>query len=76
MKTLNRYISHPLENMTNLEAFIRMEADIEKKPDYDKVVKLSDFCRKLIADNEEGIVVDEITRYSNERGYKKVSSQF
>ena len=53
-----------------------MEPDIEKWLDYDKVVKLSDFCRKLIADNEEGIVVDEITKYSNQREYKKVSSQF
>ena len=37
-----------------------MELDIEKWNDYEKIVKLFDFCQKLIDDNEEGIAVKEV----------------
>ena len=57
--------------ITNLKAFLRMEPDIEKSNDYEKIVKLSDFCRKLVDDNEEGIAVKEITKGTNQRGFIK-----
>ena len=57
--------------ITNLKAFVRMEPDIEKLNDYEKIVKLSDFCRKLVDDNEEDIAVKETTKSTNQRGFIK-----
>ena len=51
--------------ITNLKAFVRMEPDIEKLNDYEKIVKLSDFCQKLVDDNEEGIAVKETAKSTN-----------
>ena len=48
-----------------------MEPDIEKLNDYEKIVKLSDFCRKLVDDNEEDIAVKEKTKSTNQRGFIK-----
>ena len=48
-----------------------MEPDIEKWLDYDKIVKFADFCRKLIADNEESIVIDNKS-FKSKRIHKSI----
>ena len=48
-----------------------MEPDIKKRLDYDKIVKFSDFCRKLIADNEESIVLDN-KNFKSKRIHKSI----
>lgn len=57
--------------ITNLKAFVRMEPDIEKLNDHEKIVKLSDFCQKLVDDNEEGIAVKETAKSTNQSGFIK-----
>ena len=44
-----------------------METEIAKQNDYDKIVELPNFCRKLIAENEKSL--KEIELITDQRGF-------
>ena len=52
---------------TNLKASVKIEIEVEKLNDYDRVVELSNFCEKLIATIEKGLDLEEIAPVTNQR---------
>lgn len=41
--------------IANLKVYVKIEIEIEKWNDCDKIVELSKFCQKVIAENEKDI---------------------
>ena len=41
--------------ITNLKVYVKVEIEIEKWNDCDKIVELSKFCQKVLAENEKAI---------------------
>ena len=41
--------------ITNLKVYVKVEIEIEKRDDCDKIVELSKFCQKVLAENKKVI---------------------
>ena len=58
-------------SITNLKTYVRIKKDVTKWNDYDKIVELSNFWRKLIAKYETGIGLKEVALASDQRRFTK-----
>ena len=55
--------------IANLKVYVKIEIEIEKWNDCDKIVELSKFCQKVIVENEKDIGLYEIDRVTDQRRF-------
>ena len=62
--------------VANLKPPVRIETQIEKWNDYDKIQELSIFFQKLVAEDERGVGLKEIAKVTDKRGFEKDTTSY